>query len=229
MLAYLDHIEDIALGIKTFWFKSSLPVDYVAGQYIELFLPHENSDARGQNHWFTLSSCPSEDLIAITTKFAAGRTSTFKQKLLNLTPGTEVELSAAMGDFVLPKNTEIPLIFVAGGIGVTPVRSMVKWLADNNEKRDIHIIYAVQSKEEIAYQKLFEAYGAKLNVVLTGPEKSTSLNSRLVLELAKPSLDSLIYISGPELMVEKLENELLADGIKSAGLVLDFYPGYPET
>ena len=56
-----------------------------------------------------------------------------------------------MGDFVLPKDTTLPLVFVAGGIGVTPIRSMVKWLTDTDQKRTIHVIYAARSLPEIAF------------------------------------------------------------------------------
>lgn len=229
MLVTLDNIEDVAQGVRTFWFKSPEPIDYVAGQYVELFLPHENSDTRGQKHWFTLSSSPSEDLVAVTTKYAAGQVSTFKQELFGLELGTKVTISAAMGDFVLPKDTAVPLIFVVGGMGVTPVRSMVKWLTDKKENRDVQIIYTVRSEEEIAYKNLFESYGAKLKIILSGQHKTNPLSSQLVMEFAKPTSKSLIYVSGPEPMVEKLEAQFLADGIKSSNLVLDFYPGYSET
>ncbi len=63
MRVTLDHTEDVALNIKTFWWKPERPVRYTAGQFIELMLPHENSDKRGSKRWFTLSSSPSEDLL----------------------------------------------------------------------------------------------------------------------------------------------------------------------
>ena len=69
MQIILDHTEDIAENIKTFWFVPKKPMDYIAGQFIEMTLPHDHPDERGQKHWFTLSSSPTEPLISITNKF----------------------------------------------------------------------------------------------------------------------------------------------------------------
>src|SRR5687767_16013481 len=105
-----DHIEDIAANIKTFWFKPERPVRYTAGQFTEIYLPHPNADERGQKHWFTVSSSPTDPMVSITTKFALDRSSTFKQTLRALEPGTKLHLADPMGDFVLPKDKNIPLV-----------------------------------------------------------------------------------------------------------------------
>src|SRR5882724_8480449 len=128
MKVALDHVEDIAEHIKTFWFTPEQPTRYVAGQYTELYLPHDNPDNRGEKHWFTLSSSPTNSLVSITSKFSPNNGSTFKRTLLQLPLGTQVTMAAPMGDFVLPKDKSIPLVFVAGGIGVTPMHSIVSWL-----------------------------------------------------------------------------------------------------
>lgn len=233
MIITLDHIEDIAQNIKTFWFKPEASLDYIAGQFIEMTLPHDNPDLRGQKHWFTLSSSPSEPLIGITTKHATDHVSTFKQKLFSLTKGSRVNISEAMGDFVLPKDPTIPLVFVAGGIGVTPIRSMVKWLKDMGETRNIHILYSASSLPEVAFKDLIESYGCKFDIILTNPPTNWSgltgyLTGKKIMELSRFAPDQLIFISGPEPMTETLEGELLSLGVPSERLVLDFFPGYAE-
>src|SRR5579859_2390296 len=119
MKVVFDHSQDEAANIKTFFFKSPQPIQYTAGQYVTLTIPHENPDERGINHWFTLSSAPGQEFVTITTKHAAEHGSTFKEALWALTPGTEVSMSDPLGDFVLPKLVQTPLVFVAGGIGIT--------------------------------------------------------------------------------------------------------------
>lgn len=228
----LDHTEDVAKNIRTFWFKPEKPLDYIAGQYIEMFLPHDNADERGQKHWFTLSSSPTESLVSITTKHAVDRVSTFKQILFDLQVGTTITISEPMGDFVLPKDAGLPLVFVAGGIGITPMRSMVKWLTDTNEKRDVRILYAASAPEEVAFRQLFETYGATLDVVLSVPSddwhgRLGHVSGDLILELAGRDDEQLVYVSGPEPLTEKLETQLLAAGVAKDKLVLDFFPGYP--
>ena len=132
MIATLHHVVDETPVIRTFFFKSERPLRYVAGQFIELTLPHADPDDRGTRRWFTLSSAPSHELISITTKHAE-KPSTFKQKLWSLEPGDTVDISEPMGDFVLPKDSTQPLVWIAGGLGITPFHSIVQWLQDTKK------------------------------------------------------------------------------------------------
>lgn len=232
MKVTLDHTEVAAENIVTFWFKPAKPVRYVAGQFIEMTLPHDNADERGIKHWFTLSSSPSEELISITTKHAADRVSTFKQVLFALNPGDEITISEPMGDFVLPKDISRPLVFVAGGIGITPMRSMVKWLHDNQEHRTIHLLYAANSLEEVAFRELFNDYGCPTEIILTNPPSgwmglTGHLDAAKILEIAPDVDGKLYYLSGPEPMVEALEKDLIDAGVDKRRIVGDFFPGYP--
>src|SRR5690348_14324223 len=147
MNVVFDHSEPTAANIRTFWFKPERPVQYTAGQFTELYLPHDNADNRGQRRWFTVSSSPTDAMLSITTKYAGDQSSTFKKTLFSLKDGTPLKLADPMGDFVLPKDKTIPLVFVAGGIGVTPMHSMIKYLNDTHEKRTIHLIYAVTRQD----------------------------------------------------------------------------------
>jgi len=105
-----------ATNITTFWFKPEQPIDYIAGQYVEMWLPHDQPDSLGSRRWFTLSSSPTDaPLVSITTKLS-GQSSSFKKALTRLSNGDRVNLTDGMGDFVLPKQTDRQLIFVAGGI-----------------------------------------------------------------------------------------------------------------
>lgn len=228
----VDHIEPIAENIYTFWLKPDHRTTYIAGQYIEMYLPHDNPDDRGQKRWFTLSSSPTEELLAITTKHFGDPVSTFKQHLFALTPGDSLQISEPMGDFVLPKDTSIPLLFVVGGIGVTPVRSIVKWLSDTGEKRDIAIIYGSKSVAQIAYRDLFETYGVTLQILLSEADatwdgQTGTITAEHIKEISDEN--TLIYISGPEPLTEKLEAGLKASGTSPDKLVLDFFPGYPAS
>jgi glycine betaine catabolism B len=233
MNVIFDHSEDTADNIKTFWFKPEKPVAYTAGQFTELYLPHEGADNRGVRRWFTLSSSPTEPLLSITTKFSTQMSSSFKHTLSLLKPGTPLKLAAPMGDFVLPKDATRPLVFVAGGIGVTPMRSMVKYLHDKGEQRDIQLIYAVTKREELAFQMLFRDYGLTLiPVVKEAPPGYSgevgSLDADRILKLAKHDDRTLFYLSGPEPMVEAFAKGLKAAGINKRNIVGDYFPGYQK-
>jgi ferredoxin-NADP reductase len=228
------HVENLAKNIVTFWFEPESPVDQLAGQYIELVLPHDTPDDRGQKRWFTLSSSPTDaPLISITTKFAAEHGSSFKTALQHLKPGETVTLTGPFGDFVLPKDDRIPLVFVAGGIGITPFHSIIKFLHDTKQQRTITFVYSVNNEQEEVFQELFEHYGLTRIIVVNKPVgawdgETGQLTGKRIIALVKPSPDALIYISGPEAMVEALNDQLAAAGIAKNRLVGDFFPGYTK-
>ncbi len=228
-----DHTEPVAHNIQTFWFKPERPVRYIAGQYTEIYLPHDHPDDRGIRRWFTLSSSPTDELVSITTKFASHQSSTFKQQLRELKPGAPLKLADPMGDFVLPKDKSIPIVFVAGGMGVTPMHSMVQWLQDKNEQRDIHLIYAVTEADELAFVPLFTAYDLKFTPVVKDPPagysgETGSLSIERILQLAPDDGRYRLYLSGPEPMVENFYKELKSRGFSEDRLVTDYFPGYQQ-
>lgn len=232
MKATFHHSDDLTPSIRTFWFEPERPLRYTAGQFTELTLPHDQPDDRGIKRWFTLSSSPTDKLVSITTRFAGNKaSSTFKRALFALQPGTSVELADAMGDFVLPKLAQTPLIFVAGGIGLTPFHSMFEWLIATGERRAIRFLYAVSNEDDIVWQDVFEKAGIHATIIVGNPSASWGglrgrLDAETILGLEKPSDDTLIYTSGPEAMVEALQKDLEAKGIDKRQLVGDFFPGY---
>lgn len=203
--------------IWTFYFKPEEPVDYIAGQFTELHLPH-TADNRGDKRWFTLSSSPSEELLSVTTRISPDGSS-FKRALSSLRPGTDVHMAEPMGDFVLPKSKSTPLLFVARGIGITPYRSIVKSLVDHAEKRDIHLIYSVRNKQAAVFKKELVDYGLKLDLL------DTKLTADKIIKL-HGSEPILIYLAGPEEMVEELKNDLQNKGLAANRIVADFFHGY---
>jgi ferredoxin-NADP reductase len=230
MRVRLEHVEDVGGNAKTFWFRPERRVRYVAGQFTELHLPHE-ADDRGIRRWFTLSSSPTEELVSITTRFADERSSTFKQKLANLQPGMELNLADPMGDFVLPKDTSIPLVFATAGLGITPVRSMIKWLADTNEQRDIQLLYADSTPDDLLFESLFRKYPLNYQPIIKRPPQnyggeSGSLTTERIIAALPTDNRTLVYISGPEPLVEKLYKELQAKGVSAERLIADYFPGY---
>lgn len=232
MNAVLDHVESESETIKTFWFKPEKPVRYTAGQFVELTVKHDDPDDRGEKHWFTLSSTPGHELVSITTRYAGDdKSSSFKKALFHLNPGAHLAMSEPMGDFVLPKDTNIPLIFVAGGIGLTPFHSMFLHLTEVRERRDIQFLYSVHTEEDIIFQNAFEAAGVHTTIIVENPSSAWGgergqVTPEQIMGLTEPSTESLIYLSGPETMIEVLAKGLHVAGILRRQLVTDFFPGY---
>lgn len=221
MKVNFDHSEPTAKDITTFWFKPEKSMRYTAGQFIELRIPHEDKDSRGDKRWFTLSSSPTDDLVSITTKFAPKDGSSFKSALKALEPGADLIMASPMGDFILPKDKAIPLVFVAGGIGCTPFHSMIKYMNSTDEERDITLLYAARSKEELAFTDEFSRLGDRFIPVI-----GDRLTAEKVIELGKVSDSNYVYLSGPEPMVEALENDMKKAGVNKKHIQADFFPGY---
>ena len=222
MQVTLHEVVQITPDTYSFWFVPEQPMRYQAGQFIELTLQHEDADTRGIRRWFTLSSSPTEPRLAITTKLPVAGTSSYKNFLYQMRPGSHAAMSSPMGDFVLPRNVQAPIVFIAGGIGITPFRSMVRWLIDNGEQRRVYLLYGAESLEHFAFRDELESYNlsSKYQVGLH------SITSSSVLELIRPLVKPLVYIAGPEPMVEMLVANLQADGVPQRQLVTDYFSGY---
>lgn len=226
-----SHSEPVNDSYTTFWFKPEQPFFYTAGQFTELYIPHPDADTRGLRRWFTLSSSPTEPLISITTKLAGQAGSSFKQRLQVLQPGDTIQADEAMGDFVLPKDTTIPVVFVAAGIGVTPVRSIVTWLIATGEERHVSLLQATSTQAQLAYADLWRRYPLAYTPIVKRPASGyTGLAGELtaprILNIAPPDARNIYYLSGPEQLVEKLTKDLVAAGIPDYRVVTDYFHGY---
>lgn len=166
--------------------------------------------------------------IAITVKFYDS-SSTFKKKLLNLDNKKRIIASFVSGDFVLPQNLSLPIAFIAGGVGITPFRSMIKYIVDKNLNVDIVLIYLNNNQEEILFSDLFktaEKNGVKTIHFLTS--ENGHLNKDGIKKYVVDFQKRIFYISGPQLMVRNFEKMLRGIGISKSKIKTDFFPGYAE-
>jgi len=228
----------IASDSAEFSFVTERPLDYQPGQYMEFTLPHEKADNRGVRRYFTLSSSPTEEQLKIGVKFYDDGSS-YKSALLDIGKNTSIVASQLSGDFVLPKEPKDKLIFIAGGIGITPFRSMIKYLIDTNDKRDIILLYSARTEEEMAYREIFETARQRLGINtlyvvsgrgarITHPNTvSGIIDSRLIKAHVDDLHDRIFYISGTHEMVEDLQQTLVSQlGVRRANIKVDFFPGY---
>lgn len=219
--------------IASFLFKTSQVIDYKAGQYTRIFIEGAEEDNRSNNRFFTLSSAPTENDLMITTRMASDG-SLFKRILAESQTGSKFEARPPRGDFILPDDASIPIVMVAAGVGVTPFRSMIKFLLDTRDSRDVHLIYAGRNEEDFAFKDLFAAAQEKIGLKVTYvPQEATKdwvgetgkLDKSLLIKLEPSIEDKFLYISGPEKLVERLEGEW--QGI-SKDIMTDYFPGYSE-
>lgn len=220
-----------------FVFNPTKNFSYLPGQYMEWTIPHSNTDSRGNRRYFTLSSSPTEKDIRIGVKFN-NNGSSFKEAMINLNKNSLLLASNLGGDFVLPKNKDTKLVFIAGGIGITPFRSMLKYLIDKDQKRDIILFYSVKKEDEICYKEILreatQQLGIKIYFVITDSNSNSGnpniINQRLSVNILKKTVEDLdqrlIYISGPNILVEQLRRELKSNNIPAKNIITDLFSGY---
>jgi ferredoxin-NADP reductase len=214
--------ENLIDNVWSFKFEAHPAQRWTAGQYIQIELPHSHPDAEGTKRYFTVSAAPFEEHIQITTRITE---SSFKQALVNLpVVGGELKLLMAPdGDFVW-EETEQPKVFVAAGIGITPYRSMLAQRAHDRLPLDVTLVYANRT-DKAAFREEFDrhaAAGSGFKVhYLTGLVTEGGLR-----ELLPDLMESLIYVSGPEPLVETLGDTLRAAGLPETQIKQDFFPNY---
>jgi len=222
MQVFFERRQELAAGIWQYDFRPDQTVDYVPGQYVPLFLSGISDDPRGASRTFSLTSLPSDTSISFITKHFELQTP-YKHRLQSLAEGEEARIGEAMGDLVLPKSTEMPLVFVAGGIGIASYASMLKDLLNRREERQIFLFYVLRSRREQLFRELTDTYPLIGKDVAIAPN---SVNAEQILSSTPPG--SLIYLSGGQMFVETLRAELEAYAVPRSQIVFDYYDGYAE-
>lgn len=207
------------------------------GQYMEWTLKQDHIDNRGNRRYLTVASSPTEQDISIGVKFYK-KPSDFKQKLFDLKNGDEILAGQLAGDFTLSKNKSIKLAFIAGGIGITPFRSIIKNMIDTHARRDAILLYSNNYENEIVYKDIFDAAekqcGLKTVYTLTAPNdipvgwqgKIGFIDEKMLKESIPDFKERTFYISGPNIMVETFKKILTQLGIENNRIITDYFPGF---
>lgn len=227
--------EKTAAGSYDFVFRPDRPFSFRAGQYLDWTLPVPRPDNRGNRRPFTLASAPTESEVRIGVKFYEGP-STFKLCLASMKPGEVVYASQLAGTFTLPRDTNRKLAFIAGGIGVTPFRSMIQELIDRHEQRPIVMLYGNNKLAEIAYGDVFEQatqeIGLRVFYAVVQPEvpgcavHEGIIDEDLIQRCIPDYLERTFYVSGPRAMVVRFQNSLRQLGVPRSGIRVDYFPGF---
>jgi glycine betaine catabolism B len=229
----LERIEKKASGCFDYVFASNRPVSFAAGQYLDWTMDVRKPDDRGNRRSFTIASAPSEKKLRLGVKFHP-KPSAFKQSLLAMKPGDVIYGSQLAGCFVLPKSHDEKLAFIAGGIGVTPFRSMIQHMVDAQERRSVVLLYGNNKANEIAYSDVFDAAERELGLrtvyaVAEGAVQgmhSGFIDAALIQREMPDYMDRTFYISGPRAMVVRFQNVLKELGITKTRIKTDFFPGF---
>lgn len=226
----------LAPDIYDFIFVPARKFAFAPGQYMEWRLGHDGPDGRGNRRFFTLASSPTEDNLRVGIKFYRN-SSTFKDALLSMDKGREIVAAHLAGDFVLPDDPNQKCVFIAGGIGITPFRSMIKYLLDTHQRRPITLFYANKTINDVVYKDIFDKaereLGIKTIYTVTDMRKLPPwwngqighITPQLIKDHVPDYMNCVFYISGPKGMVDSFKELLGQLHIKGDQIKTDFFSG----
>jgi ferredoxin-NADP reductase len=230
-------VKKVPVGshINEYVFATSRPIIFTPGQYMEWTLTFHKTDKRGDRRSFSMSSAPSNNEIRFATKLAE-KSSRFKSELELLKPGDVITAGQLNGEFTLPKQKHQKVAGIAGGIGITPFVSMIRYMIENNEHRDFVLFYLIANEKEYAYQDVWKqatSLGVKVIPVVTSPDTISSwkgLKGRLTPELIQQQLpdykDRQFYLSGPNGLVQFFRSTLRRLSLQRQAIHTDYFSGY---
>ncbi len=229
----LKSVQESARDTYDFVFAPDRQPFFSPGQYMEWTLGHRYPDNRGNRRYFTIASAPTESDVHLGVKFYP-QASTFKRALASMKAGDKISASHIAGGFTLPRDQKKKLVFIAGGIGVTPFRSMVHSLLDRGEPRPIIMLYANRTAADVAYKDIFDRaakeIGLKTVYVLTDDSAPGMYNGTISVDVIRREIpdyrERMFYISGPHAMVESFKTTLRTMGVSRFKIKSDFFPGF---
>lgn len=205
------------------------PFAFEPGQYVELSLPHAHMDLRGMRRVFTLIGRSNATQVSIATRLPE-KSSSFKRAFTNMKNGQIVYGTRVAGDFVLPRDPSIPIVFIAGGIGITPLISFIM----SEQKRDITLIYSVASLSDMFFVDELRRYDVTVIVVTSQGGKLPDSSWKLVTgKLSAQVIGDVtrsdghpphVYVSGSPKMVKEAVALAKEAGVRT--IRTDQFTGY---
>ena len=206
-------------------FKRRSSYKFETGQYSQVIVSQLlYPDQRGPSRLFSIASSPS-DKERITIAFRDSE-SGYKRTLIEAPLGYEVIVRGPFGgDFSLPENTARHLVFIAGGIGITPFLSMSSFATEQSLPLQITLLYANRNKKSSAYLKEIDEL-VRRNRHFKVKNKFVRVDSVFIKQNVKDVLSAEWYIAGPPGMVEEASRIVLNLGVNPSALHKERFTGY---
>ena len=217
----LQGSEKVAEGTRAFRFARPAGFAFKAGQAVQLTLDN------GEQRLFSLASAPFEEELLVATRMR--KDSAFKQALGTLAFGARVKLQGPTGVFTLHEDASRAALFIAGGIGITPFRSMLRQAEHERSPRRLVLVYSNRRPELAAFLPELEDLARRhpafrLHALMTDAEGMLDA-ARLqgfAGDLGKP----VVYVVGPPGMVFGMQETLSAAGVADDDIRSEEFYGY---
>jgi ferredoxin-NADP reductase len=232
--------QRIARDTMTFWFDTDgTGYDFRAGQHADFAFMHPSIGVESDNtRTFSFANSPHDTgLVMIAMRM---RETGFKIALKAAALGTKFKVSRSRGSFTLHKDFARPAVFLAGGIGITPVRSILDWATQERLPHKLYLFYSNREAEDVAFLEELEtlvAQNPRFTLIPTvtrltnsaWPYEKGRINhemlSRYLVELTKP----VFYIAGPSGMVTGMADLLHSSGVSDDDIRTEEFGDYTGT
>ena len=209
-------------------------VDFRPGQYFWVELPNRGyDDEKGLRRHISVVTSPTErGVLGLCTRM---RDTAFKNTLAELEVGDAVDVEQPKGDWQLPEDTRKHYVFVAGGIGITVFRSMLRYIADTGEPYQVTLVYSNRDRESTPFLDELqgleaEIAGLRLVLTMTDDEGWDGEARRVSREMLTDHLGDLseptYLVAGPPAMVESVVESLADAGLPEDQVLPDRFSGY---
>lgn len=210
--------------ITSFYFKRPSEFVYKPGQYVKVTVTLEKDDSKGGTRFFTLSSSPTENQLMITTKM---QSSQFKQQLYGLKVGEYLNIRGPYGDFILHEDDKRCQVFIAGGMGITPFRSMIRYAIDRTLDIPMHLMYSYNNYAVFLDElREFDRVHSPLHLNLKDSSKSGHMDQHFIESSLENLLNSVYYITGPTEMVDEVSEILEVLRVPQENIHKEYFSGY---
>ncbi len=234
MIGKITDKKEVAKGTLSVTFEVNEPFTFKPGQYVFVTLPKLNyPDDRGPRRQFSINNSPNQKgIITITTRLSD---SGFKKTLNELLIGTEVQLGPIAGIFTLPENITKPLSFIAGGIGITPFMSMLRYISEEALPYQITLVYSNRDQSSSAYLREIQSLAkliSNFKLILTMTEDSNwagekrKVDANFIKEYFPEVNANLYMVVGPPGMVGAVVESLRKAGIEEENINVERFTGY---
>ena len=234
MRATVAEKREVAKGTLFVLFAVDDYPDYRPGAYFWVELPDRgHSDEKGLRRHISLATSPTEQgVVGLATRL---RDTAFKQTLAELELGDEVQVEEPKGSFLLPEDTSAEYVFVAGGIGITVFRSMLRFVADEQLPYRVTLVYSNRDRESAAFLDELEELERRidgLRVVLTMTDEpgwggeTRHLDADVLGELLGGLEGKTFLVAGPPQMAEAVADSLTGAGLPETRVLADKFSGY---
>ncbi|MFA5272212.1 MAG: FAD-dependent oxidoreductase [Candidatus Omnitrophota bacterium] len=219
--------------VMSFRFLAPEKINFIPGQFLQVIFDENNRANKDLNKYLSFSSSPTKEYIEITKRISESQ---FSKRLLNLKSNNEILIKAPLGNIVFLDEYKA-IAFLIGGIGVTPVISIIEYICDKGLDTDVLLFYSNRRDDDIAFREELDSWqkiNKNIRIVYTVtecPPKDKKcvfgfIDKALISEKKCDLANRMVFIFGPPKMVKSMQDLCFDCGCQKENVKIENFIGY---